>query len=101
MAAGARMIQLLRHWGVSERSFSAVIVIQDALGGFISPSDLEARLGCPIAGVMPPAAELCVQSHRTGTPFVLLESDNIATGSLMALAEKLAEPAALPAYSVA
>jgi Flp pilus assembly CpaE family ATPase len=99
VAAGARMIQLLRHWGLDERSFSAVIVIQDALGGFISPSDLETRLGCAIAGVMPPAAELCVQSHRTGTPFVLLESDNIATGSLMALAEKLAEPASIMARS--
>jgi Flp pilus assembly CpaE family ATPase len=93
VAAGARTVQLLRHWGMKEHSFSAVIVIQDALGGFISPADLEARLGCAIAGVMPPAAELCVQSQRTGTPFVLLESDNIATGSLMALAEKLAEPA--------
>jgi Flp pilus assembly CpaE family ATPase len=99
VAAGARTVQLLRHWGVEDHSFSAVIVIQDALGAFLSPSDLETRLCCAIAGVVPPAAELCVQSHRTGTPFVLLESDNIATGSLMALAEKLAEPALIMARS--
>jgi Flp pilus assembly CpaE family ATPase len=99
VAAGARTVQLLRHWGVEDHSFSAVIVIQDALGAFLSPSDLETRLCCAIAGVVPPAAELCVQSHRTGTPFVLLESDNIATGSLMALAEKLAEPESIIARS--
>jgi Flp pilus assembly CpaE family ATPase len=97
VAAGARTVQLLRHWGMEERSFSAVIVIRDALGAFMSPSDLETRLCCAIAGVVPPAGELCVQSHRTGTPFALLEPDNIATGSLMALAGKLAEPALIMA----
>jgi MinD-like ATPase involved in chromosome partitioning or flagellar assembly/CheY-like chemotaxis protein len=101
VAAGARTVQLLRHWGMEERSFSAVVVIQDALGGFMSPSDLETRLGCTIAGIVPPAAELCVHSSRTGTPFALLEPDNIATGSLMALAERLAVPALIPAYSAA
>jgi MinD-like ATPase involved in chromosome partitioning or flagellar assembly/CheY-like chemotaxis protein len=99
VAAGARIVQLLKHWGMEERSFSAVVVIQDALGGFMSPSDLESRLGCAIAGVVPPAIELCVHSTRTGTPFVLLEPDNIATGSLMALAERLAEPALITAHS--
>jgi Flp pilus assembly CpaE family ATPase len=101
VAAGARTVQLLRHWGVEDHSFSAVIVIQDALGAFMSPSDLETRLCCAIAGVVPPAAELCVHSSRTGTPFALLEPDNIATGSLMALAEKLTEGAVMPAHSAA
>src|SRR5207302_11309156 len=99
VAAGARTVQLLRHWGMEERSFSAVIVIRDALGAFMSPSDLETRLCCAIAGVVPPAGELCVHSNRTGTPFALLEPDNIATGSLMALAGKLAEPALIMARS--
>jgi Flp pilus assembly CpaE family ATPase len=101
VAAGARTVQLLRHWGVEDHSFSAVIVIQDALGAFLSPSDLETRLCCAIAGVVPPAAELCVHSSRTGTPFALLEPDNIATGSLMALAEKLTEGVVMPAHSAA
>ena len=101
VAAGARTIQLLRHWGVEERSLSAVVVIQDAMGGFMSVSDLETKLGCPVAAVVPPAADLCVQSQRTGTPFTLLEPDNLATGSLTALAEKLAEPALIPAYTTA
>jgi Flp pilus assembly CpaE family ATPase len=101
VAAGARTVQLLRHWGVEDHLFSAVIVIQDALGAFLSPSDLENRLCCAIAGVVPPAAELCVHSSRTGTPFALLEPDNIATGSLMALAEKLTEGAAMPVHSAA
>jgi Flp pilus assembly CpaE family ATPase len=101
VSAGARTVQLLKHWGMDERSFSAVVVIQDALGGFMSPSDLETRLGCAIATLVPPAGELCVHSNRTGTPFALLEPDNIASGSLIALAEKLAEPALIPAYSTA
>jgi len=101
VAAGGCRVQLLRHWGMKERSISAVIVIKDALGGFMSPADLETRLGCAIAGVVPPAAELCVHSSRTGTPFALLEPENIASASLIALAEKLAEPAAIRAYSAA
>jgi Flp pilus assembly CpaE family ATPase len=99
VAAGARTVQLLRHWGIEDRSFSAAIVIKDSLGAFMSPADLEARLGCAIAGVVPPAAELCVRSHRTGTPFAVLEPDNIATESLMSLAKKLADPARMVAYS--
>jgi Flp pilus assembly CpaE family ATPase len=99
VAAGARTVQLLRHWGIADRSVSAAIIIKDSLGGFLSPSDLEERLGCSIAGVVPPAAELCVRSIRTGTPFALLEPDNIATESLMSLAKKLAEPALRTAYS--
>jgi Flp pilus assembly CpaE family ATPase len=99
VAAGASTVQLLRHWGIS--SFSAVIVIQDALGGFMSPVDMETRLGCAIAGLVPPAGELCVHSNRTGTPFALMEPENIASASLIALPEKLAEPALIQAYSAA
>jgi len=101
VASGARIVQLLRYWGIEERSFSALIVIKDALGGFMSPGELETRLGCAIAGLVPPAAELCLHSSRTGTPFALLEPENIASASLIALAEKLAEPAAIRAYSAA
>jgi Flp pilus assembly CpaE family ATPase len=99
VAAGARTVQLLRHWGIEDRAFSAAIIIKDSLGGFLSPSEMETRLGCAITGVVPPAAELCVRSSRTGTPFALLEPDNIATESLIALAQKLAEPALLSTYS--
>jgi MinD-like ATPase involved in chromosome partitioning or flagellar assembly len=101
VAAGGRRVQLLRHWGMEERSISAVVVIKDALGGFMSPADLETRLGCAIAGVVPPAAELCVHSSRTGTPFALLEPENIASASLIALAEKLSQHAVIQAYSAA
>jgi Flp pilus assembly CpaE family ATPase len=72
VAAGARTVQLLRHWGIEDRAFSAAIIIKDSLGGFLSPSEMETRLGCAITGVVPPAAELCVRSSRTGTPFALL-----------------------------
>jgi MinD-like ATPase involved in chromosome partitioning or flagellar assembly len=99
VAAGARTVQLLRHWGMG--SFSAVIVIKDALDGFMSHADVETRLGCAIAGLVPPAGELCVHSNRTGTPFALLEAENIASGSLIALAEKLSQPALIQAYSAA
>ncbi len=99
VAAGARMARLLRHWGIQEQSFSAVVIIQEALGGFMSPADLEAGLGCAVAAVVPPAAELCARSSRTGASFILLDPEHIATESLIALAEQLSEPAVLLAYS--
>ncbi len=93
IAAGARTVELLRHWGIGERSSSAVIVIRDSLASFMSHAEMESGLGCAIAAVIPPAAELCLASSRTGTPFALLEPENIATQSLIALTEKLMAPA--------
>jgi Flp pilus assembly CpaE family ATPase len=95
IAEGARVVKLLRSWGVEDRSFDAAIVVREGLVGFMSPSEMGAQLGCAIAGVIPPAAELCLASGRTGTPFAVLEPDNLATASLIALAAKLAEPALL------
>jgi Flp pilus assembly CpaE family ATPase len=95
IAEGARVVKLLRSWGVEDRCFDAAIVVREGLVGFLSPSEIAALLGCGIAGVIPPAAEVCLAASRSGTPFAVLEPDNIATASLIALAAKLAEPALL------
>lgn len=95
-AAGRQVVQLIRHWGVDDSAIAALIVIKDALGAFLSAPEVSSRLGCPIAGILPPAAELCSTSARVGTPIVLLEPESIAATSLGALADKLIEPAFMP-----
>src|SRR5262249_25236643 len=96
VSAGKQAVQILRQWGVEENSVAALIVVKDALTAFMSMPELGAKLGCPIAGGFPPAAELCVTSARGGTPLVLLERDSIAANSLVTLAEKIVEPALVP-----
>jgi Flp pilus assembly CpaE family ATPase len=90
VAAGKLAVQLLRHWGVEERSIAAAVVIKDALAAFMSLPDIGSRLGCAIAGVIPPAGEGCLIAARAGTPLALMEPDSIAATNLTAMAEKLA-----------
>ncbi len=96
VTAGRQAVQLLRHWGVEKSSVAAVIVIKDALAGFISPVDMASRLGCPIIGVIPPATELCAASARAGTPFALMQPDSIAATSLVDMVDKLASRTSAP-----
>jgi MinD-like ATPase involved in chromosome partitioning or flagellar assembly len=96
LAAGGQAVQLLRHWGVEDSSIAAVIVIKDALAGFISPADMASGLGCRIAGIIPPAADLCAASARVGTPFALMQPDSIAATNLIDLVDKLASRTRAP-----
>ena len=62
---------------------------KDALAAFISLPELGTRLGCAIAGVIPPAAELCTSAAKVGTQLVLLEPDSIAATNLIDMVGKL------------
>lgn len=54
VAAGKQAVQLLMHWGVEESAIAAAVVIKDALAAYMSLPDIGARLGCAVAGVIPP-----------------------------------------------
>ncbi len=96
VVAGRSAIQLLQHSGIDRSSIVAAIVIKDALASFMSLEDLESRLGCKIAGTVPPAAGVYSaftnSSNKKGLPIVLLEPDSVVASSLTNLVNKLAEP---------
>jgi MinD-like ATPase involved in chromosome partitioning or flagellar assembly/CheY-like chemotaxis protein len=94
LKAGKSTTELLALWGVAEKSLLAVVVVKDA-EGFISPEELASRLGCAIAGVIPPAAELCAASLKAGTPLCVLDPESIAAGNFTRLVERLAGSAVL------
>jgi MinD-like ATPase involved in chromosome partitioning or flagellar assembly/CheY-like chemotaxis protein len=94
LAAGKSATELLALWGVAEKSLLAVVVVKDA-EGFISSEELASRLGCAIAGMIPPSAELCAASLRAGTPLCVQDPESIAAGNFARLVEKLTGPAVL------
>ncbi len=96
VAAGRSMAELLRSWIPDKTALGAALITKDALAACLAPSAVHAQLGCPIAGVVPPAAELCTTSYRLGVPLALSDPDSLAAGSLTELANKLAEPVLVP-----
>jgi CheY-like chemotaxis protein/MinD-like ATPase involved in chromosome partitioning or flagellar assembly len=96
MAAGESMGALLRSWIADKNALGAVVVTKDSLAAFLALSDVQIGLGCPIAGVIPPAADLCAASYKLGTPLALSDPDSLAAASLVELANRLAEPVLVP-----
>jgi septum formation inhibitor-activating ATPase MinD len=96
VAAGKAMVELLRSWIVDQKALGAVVVTRDSLRSTLTLPDIQARLGCPIAGIIPPAAELCAESYRLGTPLALSEPDSVVAANLTDLANRLAGPVLVP-----
>ena len=96
VAAGSSMVELLKSWIADKNALGAVLITKDPLAAFLALPDVRAQLGCPIVGVIPPAADLCAASYKRGVPLALSDPDSLAGASLMALANKLAEPVLVP-----
>jgi MinD-like ATPase involved in chromosome partitioning or flagellar assembly len=96
VAAGNSMVELLRSWISDKNALGSVVVTKDSLASFLALSDIRTQLGCPIAGVIPPAAEICAASYKLGVPLALSEPDSLAAASLIELANRLAVPVLVP-----
>ncbi|RPI14292.1 MAG: hypothetical protein EHM65_04710, partial [Acidobacteriales bacterium] len=92
VAAGSSMVELLKAWIADKNALGAVLITKDPLAAFLALPDVRAELGCPIVGVIPPAADLCAASYRRGVPLALSDPESLAGASLIALANTLAEP---------
>jgi MinD-like ATPase involved in chromosome partitioning or flagellar assembly len=95
-AAGKGMADLLRSWIADKHALGAVLVTKDSLASFLALPDIRTQLGCPIAGVIPPAADLCAASCKLGVPLALSDPDSLAAAGLVELANKLAGPVLVP-----
>jgi MinD-like ATPase involved in chromosome partitioning or flagellar assembly/ActR/RegA family two-component response regulator len=96
VGAGKVMVALLRSWMGRNPGLGAVVVTRNSLSSPLKLPDIQVQLGCPIVGVIPPAAELCANSYQSGVPLALDEPDSIAAANLTDLANRLAEPALVP-----
>jgi pilus assembly protein CpaE len=85
------MLQTIQSWNATPR-IGAVIVSREALSSSMLVSEIEAQLGLPIFGVIPPASDLCLAAQNARTPLVVFQAESLAAGSITALAERLANP---------
>jgi len=88
--SGKVTLELLRSWGVGVGLVGAVVVRRVMAARAMKLSEIRARLGCEIAGVVPPAVESCVVAQERGIPLVLYQPDNTAAISLTEIATRLA-----------
>ena len=84
-------LELLKSWGVGAGLIGAVLVNRSALPIPVKPTELRLQLGCNILGVVPPAAETCIRAQELGESIVHSESDSLAAGALVEIANNIAE----------
>jgi hypothetical protein len=69
----------------------AVVVNRAPASDGIRLEEIRAQLGCPILGVVVPAAELCLKAEAAGVPFLLLRPDHLASQVVSSMVENLLE----------
>lgn len=93
--AAAGVIEMLRALGLHISSVGAVAVNRGAAAS--EPlSEVRARIGCGLIGVVPAAATSCYLSQRLGRPFVVLQPREVASIAIASLADKLRAAELLP-----
>lgn len=91
IAAGRRMVEQLRKECLVEGLVRAVIVNRVALACPASLSEIEQQLGVPVAAVVPPNPDLCIQARKSGAPVVFFQPESPVAVSLVELSGKLEE----------
>jgi Flp pilus assembly CpaE family ATPase len=82
-------LALLQRQGIP-RDMVGVVVVNRTPSAMTMPiAQLEDRLGAAIVGVMPPAAEACLDALSSGTPLILARPDHLATEMLKKMVQGL------------
>jgi septum formation inhibitor-activating ATPase MinD len=87
------MLRTIEMWNAVPQFIGSVIVNRSSLATPIPIPDIEAQLGIPTLGVIPPAAELCVASQKARVPLVAFDPQSLMAQSLITLAGRLATEA--------
>ena len=94
-------LELLKSWGSGPGLVGAVLVNRGALPTPIKPTELRLQLGCNIVGVVPPAAETCIRAQEQGESIVRSESESLAAGALIAIANNISEKLTMESVAAA
>ena len=89
VAAAGVNLDLLRSWGQGTLAGHTVVVNQTPLSLPLPVNEIVTRLGQPVAGAIPPAADACLVAHRAGLPLVMAQPEAAAARAFIELAEKL------------
>ena len=72
------VLNQLQVWGVGSDCVGTVIVNRTENSTPVSPTDIQARLGCEIVGTIPPGTPATFQILEVGSPLVMTMSDEVA-----------------------
>lgn len=95
-ASAKLTVELLKSWGIGAERIGAVVVKRNALSAGPSVKDLCQEIGCSLVGVVPQAADSCMDAQRRGLPLVLTEPESMAAASLTELADRLTAERVVP-----
>lgn len=84
-------LQVIQSWEATPQ-IGAVLVNRTSLGHSVPESEIEAQLGVPVFGTIPPVPDLCCAAQKARAPLVLFEPESLAAACLQSLAERLANP---------
>ena len=87
--SGRVLLEVLNSWGVSQRVTGAVIVNRASLFAPMPINDIMITLGCPMVGVVPPAAEALARANQGGSPIVLSEPESTVAVALADIAVRV------------
>ena len=87
--AARAVVELLRFWNVDSEAIGALVVNRSPLGTNTSVAEIGTRLGCPVWGVMPPAADACADALRVGMPLAVHRPQAMAATSLFEAVRKI------------
>jgi MinD-like ATPase involved in chromosome partitioning or flagellar assembly/CheY-like chemotaxis protein len=92
IACGKMVLDQLAAAGISRPLWKAVVVNRSAGLTGARLDEIGPQLGCGVFGVVTPAAELCLRAQKAGAPFILMEPESIAAGTVYEMVYKLVAP---------
>lgn len=85
-------VDVLRTIGVVGQLVGAIAINRAALPTAPNVEEMSELIDIDVLGVLPPAAEACAASERSGIPLVLAQPDNVYTMALAELADRIIAP---------
>lgn len=89
----------IQGWERTPASVGAVVVRRSAESGAFPVADIDAELGVPVTGVLPPAPELCIRAERTSSTLIQCDPESLIAESVMTLSQRFAPQRMPPASS--
>jgi pilus assembly protein CpaE len=87
--AAKLMIQSMQAWPGTP-PIEVILVNRSAVSCPMPLSDIEAQLGFPAIGLVPPGPEICLAAQQAHVPLIEYQAESLIADSLSALADKCA-----------
>jgi pilus assembly protein CpaE len=85
-----RMARAIETWEGSPQPIEMILVSRAAPVCPMSLQEIEAQLGFPALGVVPPEPDVCLAAEIAHTPLIAFRPDSLVAGNLIALAKQCA-----------